>query len=174
MSREACNQTIRRVAEPSGRSGDLPSLGSTLIVGYGNDLRSDDGAGVIVARKVAVLWPQARVIVVHQLTPELAEDIAMAGKVIFVDAFVAHAREEALRIEKMVEHADVESSVVEHRVLPWTLVNLARRLYGSPTEAWVLGVPAYCLDAGEFLSPETLCRIDEAVALIGGQACPEK
>ena len=100
MSREAGNQTIRRDAEPSGRSGDLPSLGSTLIVGYGNDLRSDDGAGVIVARKVAVLWPQARVIVVHQLTPELAEDIAMAGKVIFVDAFVAHAREEALRIEK--------------------------------------------------------------------------
>ena len=74
----------------------------------------------------------------------------------------------------MVEHADVESSVVEHRVMPWTLVNLARRLYGSPTEAWVLGVPAYCFDAGEFLSPETLCRIDEAVALIGGQACPEK
>jgi len=58
-----------------------------LLIGYGNTLRSDDGAGQKIANIVSE-WnlPQWRSLSVHQLTPELALDIAQADLVIFVDA----------------------------------------------------------------------------------------
>ncbi len=57
-----------------------------LVIGYGNELRRDDGIGPRVARAVAD-WdiPGVRALAVHQLTPELAVDIAQAKEVVFVD-----------------------------------------------------------------------------------------
>jgi hydrogenase maturation protease len=64
-----------------------------LVIGHGNELRGDDGAGPSVARAVAS-WhlPGVRTLAVHQLTPELAEDLAQTKRVVFVDAAV-HANE---------------------------------------------------------------------------------
>ena len=60
-----------------------------LVIGYGNTLRGDDGIGPAVAEAVAALGlPGVRVIVAHQLTPELAADLADAQLVVFVDAAV--------------------------------------------------------------------------------------
>jgi hydrogenase maturation protease len=61
---------------------------STLVIGYGNPLRRDDGFGYQVARRLAELLPadRADVIACHQLTPELAEPISRSELVIFVDA----------------------------------------------------------------------------------------
>ncbi|MGF1587982.1 MAG: hydrogenase maturation protease [Pleurocapsa sp.] len=61
-----------------------------LVIGYGNTLRSDDGAGQSAANQIAA-WglPNVRSLAVHQLTPELAEDIANADTVIFVDAVIS-------------------------------------------------------------------------------------
>src|SRR5690242_12882091 len=58
-----------------------------LVIGYGNELRRDDGVGAKVACAVAE-WhlPGIEAIVCHQLTPELAERIASAAHVVFVDA----------------------------------------------------------------------------------------
>jgi len=63
-----------------------------LIIGYGNTLRGDDGAGPRVAEVVAG-WslPNVRAISAAQLTPELAEALAGAEVVIFVDAQVSQA-----------------------------------------------------------------------------------
>jgi hydrogenase maturation protease len=59
-----------------------------VVIGYGNTLRSDDGAGQQVATLVED-WqlPQVRSLAVHQLTPELAAELATAQMVIFVDAY---------------------------------------------------------------------------------------
>src|ERR1044072_3449496 len=60
-----------------------------LVIGYGNELRGDDGVGPRVARAVQQLsLPHVRVLVQHQLTPELAEDISRARAVVFVDAAI--------------------------------------------------------------------------------------
>src|SRR5690348_5980583 len=58
-----------------------------LVIGYGNTLRSDDGAGPRAAAEVGA-WgvPGLRAWAVHQLTPELASPIASARLVVFVDA----------------------------------------------------------------------------------------
>jgi Ni,Fe-hydrogenase maturation factor len=59
-----------------------------LIIGYGNTLRGDDGAGQRVAEMVSE-WglDEVRSLSVHQLTPELAEPISTAKLAIFVDAY---------------------------------------------------------------------------------------
>src|SRR4029079_16715395 len=59
-----------------------------LIIGYGNRLRGDDAAGYLAAESLRTLLiaPDIEILAVHQLTPELAEPIAVAGRVIFLDA----------------------------------------------------------------------------------------
>ena len=58
-----------------------------LVIGYGNTLRGDDGIGPAVAGEIDRLAvPGVRVIVVHQLTPELAADLAACRRAVFIDA----------------------------------------------------------------------------------------
>jgi len=59
-----------------------------LVVGYGNTLRGDDGVGPRVAELLAADPRLAGAVVLarHQLTPELAADIAEAALVVFIDA----------------------------------------------------------------------------------------
>ena len=68
-----------------------------LVIGYGNDLRSDDGAGRAVAEMVSDLdLPGVEVRTMSQLTPELSLAITGRAKVVFVDADV-DATEVAMR-----------------------------------------------------------------------------
>ncbi len=54
-----------------------------LVIGYGNSLRRDDGAGLILAAGLVDAWRThdlpASLITAHQLSPELADDIARSG-----------------------------------------------------------------------------------------------
>lgn len=74
---------------------DLVCHDRVIVIGYGNTLRSDDGAGQQVA-EIIVHWhlPQVRSISVHQLTPELAAPIAEAELAIFIDVYDIAAKSE--------------------------------------------------------------------------------
>ena len=62
-----------------------------LVIGYGNRLRRDDVVGPRVAEAIENLQLSGvRTIVCPLLTPELADPIARAEKVIFVDAEIVH------------------------------------------------------------------------------------
>lgn len=65
-----------------------------LVLGYGNTLRSDDGVGYRVAAAVH-RWhvPDVEGYTCHQLTPDLAAEIAPRQRVIFVDARVVSAED---------------------------------------------------------------------------------
>jgi len=64
-----------------------PASPSTLIIGYGNAFRQDDGVGLKVATEAQTLgFSKTRSLLCHQLTPELAATIAEVDRVIFVDA----------------------------------------------------------------------------------------
>jgi hydrogenase maturation protease len=69
-----------------------------LVVGYGNSLRGDDGVGWHAAGRLAAdpRLAGARVLARHQLTPELAVDVAQASLVVLVDA-VAGAEPREIR-----------------------------------------------------------------------------
>ena len=63
---------------------------NTLIIGYGNALRGDDGAGYIAAEllRERIHDPNVEVFSLQQLTPELMEPVSRASQVIFMDASV--------------------------------------------------------------------------------------
>ena len=137
---------------------------AVLVIGYGNALRSDDGAGIRAATMIAARDSRARVITCQQLTPELVDDIAAAAQVVFIDAYAANERAARLRIERIVGDDGDAASVLGHHANPARLLALAGRLHGHVPEAWVVGVPGHCFDVGEAISNETAQRIDEAAA----------
>jgi hydrogenase maturation protease len=114
-----------------------------VVIGYGNSLRGDDGAGPFVANHI----PGA--IACHQLTPELAEPISKADRVIFVDA---HAGVPAGQIS-IRPVAPCPSSLL-HRCDPATLLAWSQQLYGRAPEAILIGIGAGSFDLGEGLSPQ--------------------
>ena len=141
------------------------SAGATLVIGYGNELRGDDGAGVRAATRIAARFSQSCVIVAQQLTPDLADDIANAAQVVFIDACAANGHGAKLRIERVFGGG--LRSVLGHYGDPADLLCLAKRLHGRTADAWVVGIPAYCFAAGGAISPATARWIDDAVALFG-------
>src|SRR5512137_149559 len=117
-----------------------------LVIGYGNELRSDDGVGPKVAAAIAGMQlPGVHAIACHQLTPELAEPIASARAAIFVDA--AHDPIESVQVRTIEPSATAQVSA--HASGPQSLLALARELFGRCPPAWMITVPAMVFDFGE-------------------------
>jgi hydrogenase maturation protease len=134
---------------------------SLLVIGYGNELRRDDGLGPAVARAVAARTrPGVTALAVPQLLPELAEAIAAAARVVFVDASAAGG---AVRCDPLTGEA---APRLGHASDPRWLLALARGVYGARPPAWLLSVPAGDLGQGEGLSLLARRGVAEAVALI--------
>jgi hydrogenase maturation protease len=109
-----------------------------LIVGYGNPLRSDDGFGWHAARLLAAdpRLAGARVLTLHQLTPELAADIASASLVVLVDASVVDAAPGSVAVRSIQPRQDSPLSW-SHHLDPAALAGLAHALYDHvPPTAW--------------------------------------
>jgi hydrogenase maturation protease len=105
-----------------------------LVIGYGNTLRGDDGIGPAVAGDLAALAiPGVRVIVAHQLTPELAADLADARLAVFVDATLGGEPVRAVRIE-----AAATGSVMTHAADPRGLLALCAAVYQRCPVAWLV------------------------------------
>jgi hydrogenase maturation protease len=146
-------------------SGRLPAGGGkTLVIGYGNTLRSDDGVGQRVAVAVAS-WelPGLETIVVHQLSPELAEPLASAELVIFVDALPV---ESSTDVEVTALVAANSGVALAHASDPRALLSLTRAVYGQEPRAWLLTVPAVDFSLGEALSMTAETGAQEALRQI--------
>jgi len=134
-----------------------------LVVGFGNTLRCDDGVGPRVAESVELLeLPGVLTLSCHQLTPELAYPVSMAGNVVFVDAAVDEPG--TLAMQKL-EPART-SLVLEHAPNPRTLLALSRDAYGRAPDAWMITVPAEVLGFGEELSPVAKRGVRKAVQAV--------
>ena len=136
-----------------------------LVVGYGNDLRSDDGAGRVVAGRIEAMdLPGVIVRSQTQLTPELALAITGADVVVFVDANVDCRETTVLP----VQHGDRGLQSMSHHTDPAALLLLAQDLGRMPPDAYAVSIPATNLDLGFEMSPRTTTAIDEAVEAIVG------
>jgi hydrogenase maturation protease len=115
-------------------------------VAIGNTLRGDDG----VAERVADLLeprPGVKVRRMHQLTPELSDEVARAETVILVDADV-EARE--VYLDRI--HAAPGRGTVTHSMTPGELIAFAERLYGFHGTAYMCHIPVENFEPGEQLS----------------------
>lgn len=136
---------------------------SVLIVGIGNTLRRDDGAGAEVAERFAGR-ADCRVLVVHQLLPEHVEDLARCDRVVFADAAV---NAERVRFERLA--ASATSPSLGHSGDPAWLLGLCQALHGRTLEAWLLTVPGVDFGFGHGLSAVATAGVDEAVRLLARQ-----
>lgn len=134
-----------------------------LVIGYGNTLRGDDGVGPRVAEAVGHLrLPGVRTLICPLLTPELADPISRAEKVVFVDAAVDAPRQVQLR---RLEPNDT-SQLMAHAADPRTMLALSRDVFGRAPEAWWLTIPAVKMDFNEAITDEAQCGCVEAVEQI--------
>jgi hydrogenase maturation protease len=142
-------------------------VGHILVIGYGNTLRRDDGAGVALAERLAALWQgqaPVRLLTVTQLTPELAIDIAATdvGAVVFVDATVG-ALHEQIQVKGVA--GDGGSPVLGHHLDPAVLMMIARLLNERNLPGWLVTVPGIDFNHGEGLSPPVQRLLSTAAAV---------
>jgi hydrogenase maturation protease len=148
-------------------AADRPGL---LVIGYGNTLRGDDGAGPAVAEAVSLLGLEGvRTVSCHQLAPELADPISRAARVVFVDADVSGITEARLT---EVGPGSAAAPLMAHAASPQTLLSLARDLYGRCPPAWILAIPAENTELGEKFSERARRGIECAVGQIRDLATP--
>jgi hydrogenase maturation protease len=131
---------------------------NVIAIGYGNELRSDDGIGQRVAK--ALHLSKVKSIAVHQLTPELAEALANSDLAIFIDACLAS---ESSQVQ--VETLSPESSniIAGHTTDPRSLLALTQALYSHCPQAWWIKVPGVNFELGYSLSP--IAETGMAIAL---------
>jgi hydrogenase maturation protease len=151
-------------------------LTRTLVLGFGNVYRRDDGVAFVVLNALrerlglpalAVddygyddLGHEVDTLFLHQLVPELAEIVAQYDWIVFVDAHVGIIPE-AIREEQLA--TCYESTTVPHQLHPCSLLAMARDLYGGQPRGVLLSIRGHDFDFGEELSPQTAALVEESV-----------
>lgn len=138
----------------------------TLVIGYGNALRGDDGVGYRVAEAVEA-WnlPEVLTKPCHQLTPELAADLAEADQVIFVDATPPQNPCSALIFERLLVKGSQEM-ISAHHSTPQHLLAMSQLLYGQVPVAYALWLPTRDFGFSEQLSPIAKSGMRQSLAQI--------
>ena len=134
-----------------------------LIIGYGNPLRGDDAFGYRAAEflREENADPEVEILPVHQLTPELADRIARASSVVFIDAAVGETPGELLKRDVQ---PDATGDPFTHQATASALLFAAQALYGRVPPATLITVTAANLDFGRPLSPPVQEALDNLLS----------
>ncbi len=152
----------------------------TLIVGYGNFDRQDDGVAWHVLAGVAQRLGRAvpdspdeeftldddgalDFVFELQLTPELAETLAQYEQVCFVDA---HTGAVANDVNVVKIAAEFQASPLTHHLTPQSLLSFAQTVYQARLEAILVSVRGYQFGFERALSPLTAQLAQQAVDVI--------
>ncbi len=135
-----------------------------IVIGFGNPTRTDDGVGWHVADRIRDdrRFADTTVLAVHQLTPELADDLASARAAVFVDASAGQPGE--VRVETP-EASEVGAWT--HALDPGALLRLTQQLHGRAPTAMVVTVGGASFEAGTDLSPAVRAAVPAAVEAVG-------
>lgn len=151
----------------------------TLILGFGNLDREDDGVAWHILDRLASRYqksldicpeeepfsiaPQLDILFLLQLYPELAETLSAYQRVCFVDAHTGAVPEEL-----HISHPDAcfQSSPLTHHLTPETLLCLTRDLYQFLPEPLLVSVRGYSFSFKNQLSSRTDQLANQAVETI--------
>jgi len=138
-------------------------MSKTLVIGYGNTLRSDDGVGVWIADQIDALHlPDVCVRTCHQLHLELVPDLIEYERAILIDAGVSG---EAIAVRTCNPSHALPSST-DHNVSPEILQQLALELYDVPIDIHLYTVRGECFDFGSSFSSAVRDRANCALPMI--------
>jgi hydrogenase maturation protease len=147
-----------------------------LVIGLGNTLAGDDGAGPAVAGRLAGR-PDLEVRIVRQILPELAADVAASSRVVFVDASAVDRR---VRVVALAPAAPAGRPAGAHSLRPEDVLALARDLYDHCPPAFLVAVPSRDFALGESLSatsrrylPAALRAVERLIAAAPADLIPK-
>ena len=156
---------------------------TTLLLGWGNPDRQDDGAAwhilADVARRSGRPAPdelgesfdfpdfpgELDLVFQLQLTPEMAETLAGYDRVAFIDAHTGSV-EHDLNLRRL--SAQFQTSPLTHHLTAESCLELAQRLYGASPEAWLVSVRGYHFGFSRELSDATAALVDQAATMLVG------
>ncbi|MHB1296109.1 MAG: hydrogenase maturation protease [Anaerolineae bacterium] len=155
-------------------------MNHTLVIGYGNVYRRDDGVGFAVVNALherlygRTLDPERDplerigegpidLLVLHQLVPDLAETLAEYDLVVFVDAHVESLPEPLMEQEIVSRY---KPGLVTHQLHPSSLLALTHDLYHRTPRGIILSVRGTDFDFGTGLSDEAAAQVPAVVARI--------
>jgi hydrogenase maturation protease len=134
---------------------------ATLVIGWGSELRGDDGAGRWVAHAIShQTHADVEALSVHQLTPELSAQLTGIRQVIFVDAYPGSD----LHVSRIKSTSP--DLLQTHKSSPESLLNLAAWLYDAHPSAWLIGIPAEQFELGHDFSARTKAGTCEALLAV--------
>lgn len=158
-----------------------PSRPRTLIIGYGNPFRRDDGVAYHIINAIRArigrrplerdedgqddLDAAVDTLMLHQLLPELAPLFKDYGQVIFVDA---HAGTIADDVRVVTVEEDYGFQAVTHHMSPGMMIRLAREVSGQAPKGWLVSVRGEDFDFGDELSEGCQLHAAEAAEKIMG------
>lgn len=156
------------------------NMKNTLIIGYGNPDRGDDGAAWVALSALACHFGQpleneqieAGTIPISdsltlwlnlQLMPELAEELARFDRAIFVDAHTEDYQEDIRMVEVQPQY---QNSPFTHHLTPASCLSLCKELYGKCPHSILVSMRGYEFGFSRQLSPRTAANVKKAVQLI--------
>jgi hydrogenase maturation protease len=142
-------------------------LSRTLVIGYGNPGRLDDGLGPALAQRLERLGiPGLTVESDYQLTVEDAAQVAACDHVVFADAAVAGREPFAFR---RIEPAEEGIGFSSHSVEPAAVLGMARALFRATAKGYALAIRGYEFNEfGERLSEKARANLDAAARFLEG------
>lgn len=138
----------------------------TLVIACGNRLRGDDGVAHAAA-EMLIAWqlPGVRVLIVHQLTPELIEEVKQAECVLFIDAAI-DTGEAAFQVRPIKPKKS--RLLFGHHESPGNLLALLQHLDDRCPQAWLLSIRALSFEYGDELTRDAKRDVNEAMAWLHG------
>jgi hydrogenase maturation protease len=171
MSSEAKSVVADAVEGPAVESQRVPPHPTPvgcLILACGNTLRGDDGVGPWLAAWAEERFaaePAVRVLSRQQWTPDLAEDVAQAESVVFLDCSVESSPGE-VRF-RTVGPAAAGPGLASHHTGAAELLTLSRELYNTlPLNAFLLTIGIGSTELGEEFSSPVKAALSEACSLL--------
>ena len=152
---------------------------NTLIIGYGNADRQDDGVGWHILKNLAerlghqvpddpgasieIMSDKVDLIFILQIFPELAETISQYDRVCFVDAHTSDIPENISWIKLSPEY---EKSPLTHHMSPKTVLSIAGTIYEEIPRAILVSIRGFHFQFERELSPQTAALTEEATERI--------
>ena len=151
----------------------------TLLLGWGNPDRQDDGAAwhvlAEVARRSGLPLPEEEgeafaplgnsldLMFALQLNPEYAEIIATYDRVAFIDAHTGAVPND-LNIRTLDPY--FQTSPLTHHFTPESCLELTQQLYSAKPEAWLLSVRGFQFGFTHDMSTTTTTLVQQAADIL--------
>jgi hydrogenase maturation protease len=142
---------------------------ASLVIGIGNRLREDDGAGYRMAETLALRPIRGvQVLSVQQLSVELASTLSEFHRVLFIDATPEPIRRTSWSAAcvELIEPEDAPPSGFSHQLSPRVLLAITKALYATVPQAWQLLIPGLHWNHGEAYSPLTAAAVAASLPLV--------